>query len=689
LFIVLGALAAPVVAEEVPPTHPPLAPAGAAFTLLISSDPQLTWWRGGADHQCDAKTCGPKSNEAQVSAMNAMPTAKWPDGRPVVDLRGVIINGDLTAFFHPEEEEQYKSYWESKLKLQIYPGLGNHDYSSNVNDCYGFSADRNMCAKEALNYLWLRAQKVPGLSSFDGVEYVIQGNPIFEGSFAYSFDIGAYHFVQLNLQPGYRVTLPPGPLNPVAWEVKPAYSWLRDDLSKASAAGQKIVVNMHDADAGVLSDDFNDAVDKQNVVAVFAGHIHEDYGRMGSLDKTWRPIPWFRSGSAECYRFIAAEFKDNSLTYGVVNSSTSQPVFEAAVTGCDARGKFNNIDYSDNDALDEADTITYPPYPLASVFLEEYKSGNGAQAFDRLHPHGLGTIETSHQDWTSGWTTMEPFCSGGAAYLFEYKSHGNRPVIDQVVFDANGNPSGTQAVWKSPKSWTSGWSLIRPFTSGGRPYLFEYKGDGKGTTIDQIETDSNGVPIGTHAVWSPSKAWSSGWTIIEPFTVRGRVFLFEYKGNGKGTDIDVIDTDSNGNPTGTSAVLRPPSWTSGWSVIRPFFVNHQPYLFEYRDDTGTAQIDRIDLDPNGVPTGFTRLWRTKWTSGWTAIRPLSLSDGVYLFEYKRDAGTVAVDKVLIGPNGQPSGTEEIWRARKPWTDGWTTIEPFNNPALPSPMGCAR
>jgi hypothetical protein len=50
--------------------------------------------------------------------------------------------------------------------------------------------------------------------------------------------------------------------------------------------------------------DFADAISGGNVVAVFAGHIHQDYGNINTLNVGQYNIPVFRSGSAECLKFL-------------------------------------------------------------------------------------------------------------------------------------------------------------------------------------------------------------------------------------------------------------------------------------------------------------------------------------------------------------------------------------------------
>ena len=55
-------------------------------------------------------------------------------GHPVEIPQGVIINGDLTAFWHNTQREDFLDIY-ANLDYIFYPGLGNHDYENNVSDC--------------------------------------------------------------------------------------------------------------------------------------------------------------------------------------------------------------------------------------------------------------------------------------------------------------------------------------------------------------------------------------------------------------------------------------------------------------------------------------------------------------------------------------------------------------------------
>ena len=501
----------------------PAAPAPQAdqsFSMLFSSDPQYPWWRGETEDKPVTLILGQQSNAEMVRAMNAIQnlsfeeerngvltsvSGRWPSsiqcktladtdctkttglgGAPVKQPSGLIINGDLTNFFH-------KSHWEGFVGLYygipfisegvhypIYLGLGNHDYKNNVSKLPGLSSgafgswgdgdallyaydyDRN--GKEAVWHMAELLDGNPRVSNLDLNSYVsvknsggfdirffvkypgrveifpgvftsevqlgsgsfevtqrrgltfprgtqveveiqvakgindwyttavlkppVAGATCFEvsgtvgnaswaqvpciherptgsqGSLAYSFDVGNYHFVQLHYRPDYEYDMPErlvtGPLTTYKINESPgftvtrSYNWLKADLEAATAAGKAIVLNMHDAVAcdcnesrsntcsqkdydwspcgesgndGVIYDQrFKDAIAGQNVVAIFAGHIHEEYGLVAhALSDGGKKIPVFLSGSAEYKRFLVADFHRKRFTVGVVNSSFGLP----------------------------------------------------------------------------------------------------------------------------------------------------------------------------------------------------------------------------------------------------------------------------------------------------------------------------------------------------------------------------
>jgi hypothetical protein len=307
------------------------------FTLIVASDPQLPWWRTGHDPTCpgpadpadrwDADSCfgiaGRVTNQAQVTSMNELVSlvGNWPvspnlthGGGAIQQPLAVIMNGDLTNFWQSSDVPWYRQFYDpgyedadpNVLRLPIFPGLGNHDYANNVEMCY-----RNHCAKEAVDYI---RQMIAAGTVDNFFPFAVQSfDP---GSLAYSFDLGSYHFVQLHNYPTYEAP---------SISIASSIDWLREDLVRASGRGKKIVLDMHDYGDHMHQDDpdFLGAIQDQNVVAVFAGHIHADHGYVGDVPGS--QIPVFRSGAAEYNTFLAVELGDDYFNVGVIDSHVWSP----------------------------------------------------------------------------------------------------------------------------------------------------------------------------------------------------------------------------------------------------------------------------------------------------------------------------------------------------------------------------
>lgn len=201
------------------------------FTMIISSDSQLYWWRGG---HCEPdygihdsrNACliamGLKTNADQYFAMASMARSfynlRWPDiprlgttrntvlNRPV----GLIINGDLTSFWRNHYTHNYEvsaylkiydpthptansnPFGEREIRIfnslhydtlsslyHFYPGLGNHDYSNNAGDCSYGGANfivygSYSCAVAATHYMkdkLIRANNSGAFGGATGYDY--------------------------------------------------------------------------------------------------------------------------------------------------------------------------------------------------------------------------------------------------------------------------------------------------------------------------------------------------------------------------------------------------------------------------------------------------------------------------------------------------------------------------------------
>jgi hypothetical protein len=225
-------------------------------------------------------------------------------GRTDSPLAFTVMNGDLTAFFHPDQLSEFRAFYDAGfawaypnvLRTPVYLGLGNHDYQNNVGDCSASSLDKNRCAKNAINLIrgsvfagYTRNMPAKNIESYDA------------GSLAYSWNYGPYHFVQLHNGPSYEVP---------ALGISKSLTWLKADLARAKARGQLVVINAHIPE-DLRSKAFLSAIDGMPVVAMFAGHLHALIGLFGSVvTPEGRKIPIFLSGSADQRTFLRVDFSN-------------------------------------------------------------------------------------------------------------------------------------------------------------------------------------------------------------------------------------------------------------------------------------------------------------------------------------------------------------------------------------------
>ena len=149
-----------------PPDVQPAVPGG--FSMVLASDSQYKWWRGGQDPICNTSPCidgkAAETNlDMALGIANITQIGPWPAPLTgdVTAPTAVIINGDLTEYWHPGQIDAVQAMYALQPN-PIYYGLGNHDYQNNTtaNDgsCYSShggvaTTDANRCAKQAIAWM--------------------------------------------------------------------------------------------------------------------------------------------------------------------------------------------------------------------------------------------------------------------------------------------------------------------------------------------------------------------------------------------------------------------------------------------------------------------------------------------------------------------------------------------------------
>ncbi len=288
LATVVGLAAAQVQAQE-------------KFQIIVSSDPQFPW----TEEDLPEPEKIEKSKELISSQYQSM-TNLQIDMQSTAPVLAMIANGDLTAFGHDWQLDEYRSLLAENLQLPAFLGLGNHDYSNNVDDCF-----ENNCASRMVDYMWDLVRKMDPVD-YDFKETTYYEFPSlrakFEGSLAYSFNIGNVHFVQLHNYPTYERSWDGwnfGKARRDHYEIRSSMYWLENDVIAARNNGDVIILNMHDyGDKFSNNAEFTRIVNTYGVTAVYSGHIHSSIGYVGKIGNS----DHFRSGSSTYQDYLLVEY---------------------------------------------------------------------------------------------------------------------------------------------------------------------------------------------------------------------------------------------------------------------------------------------------------------------------------------------------------------------------------------------
>ena len=320
--ILVGLLFASVSAAEFDPGEPDqqqLAAAEQGFYMAFMSDPQYPWSCKTEGENCDDREQAWQENINQVDSLNAL-----QDDLGNAHMAGLVINGDLTAFGHDWQLDAYRELYHERLRMTVYPGLGNHDMANNVDDCF-----ENRCASRMMQYLKNHVDTL-NVRSFDyhdsGTYYQFPSlKRKYSKSFAYSWDVGDIHFVQLNNYPTYTANWNGWIFNKARrdyYQIESARQWLIDDLEQASREGKHIILNYHIAG---FTDDIIDILRQYKVSAIFAGHIHQYIGKVGfhTLENFYgvgEHLPVFLGGAVVFQKYMLVHFMADQFAVSIVNS---------------------------------------------------------------------------------------------------------------------------------------------------------------------------------------------------------------------------------------------------------------------------------------------------------------------------------------------------------------------------------
>lgn len=295
--------------------------ANASERIVVMSDPQAWRLTTGDPNSTDNKKPWEELNTKVVTSLNLL-SKESP-------ISFSIINGDLTEFGRKATKESYDNVY-GKLSFPRYVGLGNHDYVNNLGDCHDGGISANSCARYMVEYMVDKLSDYKTALSSQNFSADYDGTNLVNGSMAYSWDHGRFHFVQLQNYPTYTSTI--GHWFYADKNIKSAMSWLESDLKAASERGKITILNMHDgAEYNSTSEEklkLKTLINQYNIIATFVGHTHNaGQSNTNGSSETFGTSIIYNSGALFKGDYLLVSLEDNCAKVDLYNGSTGTPVY--------------------------------------------------------------------------------------------------------------------------------------------------------------------------------------------------------------------------------------------------------------------------------------------------------------------------------------------------------------------------
>ena len=408
-----------------------------SFSYLIASDVQLDWYSGesayigrrnfppGCNEQMSCGECttafAQHSNSQMKQTIEKLLNSK-EGGAPTISMENgavtppekpvpqtLVVNGDLTAYFHRNQMQTYESFYHNIEGLTNYfPGLGNHDID--VNDG-GFQGDQWIGSQKPCNaahgMMYLKGGFCGNIPNFDPLERLTRYHA---GSLAYSWEQGNYHFVHLHYYPTYEHS---------DLGLASSMEWLEQDLIMAHEAGLASILFVHAAEGLTSNQVLKRVLLGRNVKAIFAGHTHR------CLFRKCEGLS--RLNVAQAENPILADLADKCLPATI------------SLCGSSAAGNFQSLFYL-KDA--DPDLEILPPAPERELYnTEPDKTSLCPQSYPVYINETDQTLLCRRYVFNSPDFTIDEeetiplFWSGSASYetLLQADFHSNRFVVNVLT----------------------------------------------------------------------------------------------------------------------------------------------------------------------------------------------------------------------------------------------------------------
>lgn len=222
-------------------------------------------------------------------------------------------------------------------------------------------------------------------------------------------------------------------------------------------------------------------------------------------------------------------------------------------------------------------------------FLFFLKEESGLAEVHALGPDGTLRAEIAQYQWTSGWTSVEFFEAKGETYLLLVKREGLAPSGHDLHV-LRMNEDGRVGTRVDMQSVGEGFSQVKPFVVGGRPYVFMLKADTGFAKVRRLSPEGKLGEVVAQYGWEP------GWTIAEPFCIGGATYLLviasdECGEHGHRARVFVMNDDGS-----VGAMVDAHRFDPGITHGKPFEAGGKRYLFLLKAESGWGHVRRIEED---------------------------------------------------------------------------------------------